>query len=154
MKLQEEQIRQILELISRVEDKELRIEVGDIVITVKEGDGVRAFRLTPIDEIVKEVLPKKEIPKKPKKEVLKGEDIITVKAPSSGVFYRRPDPDAPPYVEIGSIVEPGDTLGLIEVMKSFGPIVSEVKGEVVDILVEDGKPVEYGQELFLIKRIE
>lgn len=154
MKLQEEQIRQILDLISRVEEKELKIEVGDIVITVKEGDGVKAFQLTPIDEIVKEVLPKKEIPKKPKKEVLKGEDIITVKAPSAGVFYRRPDPDSPPYVEIGSMVEPGDTLGLIEVMKSFGPIVSEVKGEVVDILVEDGKPVEYGQELFLIKRIE
>ncbi len=151
MKLQEEQIRQILDLISRVEEKELKIEVGDMVITVKEGDGVRAFRLTPIDEVVKEVLPKKEIPEK---KVIKGEDIITVKAPSAGVFYRRPDPDSPPYVEIGSMVEPGDTLGLIEVMKSFGPIVSEVKGEVVDILVEDGKPVEYGQELFLIKRIE
>lgn len=151
MKLQEEQIKQILDLISRVEEKELKIEVGDMVITVKEGDGVRAFRLTPIDEVVKEVLPKKEIPEK---KVIKGEDIITVKAPSAGVFYRRPDPDSPPYVEIGSMVEPGDTLGLIEVMKSFGPIVSEVKGEVVDILVEDGKPVEYGQELFLIKRIE
>lgn len=140
MRLQEEQIRKLVDLIESVNEKELRVEIGDMIITIKEGDGIRAFKLTPLEEI-------------PKKETKKEENVLVIKAPSAGIFYRRPEPKAPPYVEIGTIVEPGDTLALIEVMKSFGPVVSEVKGEVVDILVEDGKTVEYGQTLFLIKRI-
>jgi len=139
MKLQEEQLRKLIAIIEGINEKELKIQAGDMIITLKEGDGIKVFKLTPVDEYSIE----KEI---------KEEDIVTIKAPSAGVFYRRPEPSAPPYVEIGSIVEPGDTLALIEVMKTFGPVVSEVKGEVIDILAEDGKPVEYGQTLFLIKR--
>ena len=146
MRLGEEQIRKLLDLIESIEEKELRIEAGDMIITIKEGDGVKAFKLTPLEEIPI----KKEAPKEEEK---KEEDIVVIKAPSAGIFYRRPEPNAPPYVEDGSIVEPGDTLALIEVMKSFGPVVSEVKGEVIEILAEDGKTVEYGQTLFLIKRM-
>jgi len=69
-----------------------------------------------------------------------------------GTFYRAPSPDSAPYVEIGDRVEPGKTVCIIEAMKLFNEIESEVKGEVVKMLVENGQPVEYGQKLFLIRK--
>ena len=146
MKLTQEQIEQLMRILEKIEADQLRIEAGDFIIYMREGS-IETYKLEPVKEIKIE---EKEQAAEKKEE---GE-IIAITAPSAGVFYRRPDPDSPPYVEVGSKVEPGDTLALIEVMKSFAPIVSEVKGEVVDILVEDGAAVEYGQKLFLIKRIE
>jgi oxaloacetate decarboxylase alpha subunit len=69
-----------------------------------------------------------------------------------GTFYRAPAPDAEPFVEIGQIVETGQTLCIIEAMKLMNEIEAEFSGEIVDILVENGQPVEYGQPLFLIRR--
>jgi acetyl-CoA carboxylase biotin carboxyl carrier protein len=83
-------------------------------------------------------------------------DLIPVPAPSEGVFYRRPGPDSPAYVEQGAEVSAGATLGLVEVMKSFnqitygGPALPE-RGVVVKILVEDTAEVSFGQPLFLIR---
>jgi biotin carboxyl carrier protein len=83
-------------------------------------------------------------------------DLITVTAPSEGVFYRRPGPDSPPYVEAGSAVSIGSVLGLVEVMKSFnqitygGPGLPE-RGRVERVLVEDAAEVAFGQTLFLIR---
>ena len=81
---------------------------------------------------------------------------IVVKSPTEGIFYRRPDPTAPSYVEVGSIVEPGAQLGLVEVMKCFNRIQLEGDGlpsrlEVVSILVEDSGEVANGQPLFVLK---
>ena len=144
MRPKQEQIDQLMHILENIEADQLKIEAGEFIIYVRDGR-IEIYRLEPVNEIREQTKEKKE---------KKGEEIFTITAPSAGVFYRRPDPDSPPYVEVGSIVEPGDTLALIEVMKSFAPIVSEVKGEVVEILVEDGAAVEYGQTLFLIKRIE
>jgi biotin carboxyl carrier protein len=83
-------------------------------------------------------------------------DLIPVPTPSEGIFYRRPGPDSPAYVEEGDEVGAGATLGLVEVMKSFnqitygGPALPE-RGVVVKILVEDSAEVSYGQALFLIR---
>jgi acetyl-CoA carboxylase biotin carboxyl carrier protein len=71
-----------------------------------------------------------------------------------GVFYRAPSPGADPYVEVGSFVEKGQTLCIIEAMKLMNEIESEYRGQVVEILVENGQPVEYGQPLFLIEPAE
>ena len=74
-----------------------------------------------------------------------------VKAPMIGTFYRKPSPDADSYVEVGSVVEPDTVVCIIEAMKVMNEIKAEVKGTIAEVLVEDGKPVEYGQALFRIE---
>ena len=74
-----------------------------------------------------------------------------VKSPMIGTFYRKPSPDADFYVEVGSVVEPDTVVCIIEAMKVMNEIKAEVKGTIAEVLVEDGKPVEYGQALFRIE---
>lgn len=74
-----------------------------------------------------------------------------VKSPMVGTFYLKPSPTSEPYVEIGKTVKKGDTLCIIEAMKLMNEIESEYQGKIKEILVEDGKPVEYGTELFIIE---
>ncbi|MDR7487669.1 MAG: acetyl-CoA carboxylase biotin carboxyl carrier protein, partial [Armatimonadota bacterium] len=74
-----------------------------------------------------------------------------ITAPMVGTFYRAPAPDAPPFVNEGDVVQPGQTVCIIEAMKLFNEIQSEVAGRVARILVENGSPVEYGQPLILIE---
>jgi len=76
---------------------------------------------------------------------------IEIKAPMVGTFYRSPAPDAPPFVETGTDIEPGQVICIIEAMKLMNEIKSEVKGKIVDILVENAQPVEFGHVLFLIE---
>ena len=76
---------------------------------------------------------------------------IEVKSPMVGTFYRAPSPEAAPFVEIGQEIEVGQVICIIEAMKLMNEIKSEVKGKIVDILVENGEPVEFGQNLFLIE---
>lgn len=82
-----------------------------------------------------------------------GEDrnIHYVTSPMVGTFYRAPSPTSPPFVDIGDAVKKGQTLCIVEAMKLMNEIECDVNGLVVDILVENGKPVEYGQRLFAIK---
>ncbi|MGH8004875.1 MAG: acetyl-CoA carboxylase biotin carboxyl carrier protein [Limisphaerales bacterium] len=79
--------------------------------------------------------------------------LVPIKSPMVGTFYRAPAPDAKPYIEIGDIVEPGQVVCIIEAMKLMNEIESEVKGRIVKIPAESGKPVEFGQALFLIEPI-
>lgn len=99
------------------------------------------------EEIVKE---KKEEIKEVKKEI-KEDNIYILKSPLVGTFYRAPSPESPPYVEIGDEVKKGDILCIIEAMKIMNEIESEVNGKIIDILVENAKPVEFGQPLFKIE---
>ena len=85
-----------------------------------------------------------------KEEENTNEKLIAVKAPIIGTFYRKPAPDKDPFVEIGKVVKEGDVLCVIEAMKLFNEIESEVSGKIVEILVEDSSPVEFEQPLFLI----
>ena len=75
----------------------------------------------------------------------------TVKSPMVGTLYRAPNPEADPFVTVGSTVKVGDTLCIIEAMKLMNEIESEFAGTVVEILVENGQPIEYGQPLFVIE---
>lgn len=74
-----------------------------------------------------------------------------IKSPIVGTFYRSPSPDAPPYVDVGSKVKPGTVLCIVEAMKLMNEIESDIAGTIVKINVENGKPVEYGQVLFLVE---
>ena len=75
---------------------------------------------------------------------------ITVKSPIIGTFYRKPSPDKPLFVEVGQTIAEGDVLCIIEAMKLFNEIESEVSGKIVKILVDDSSPVEFDQPLFLV----
>lgn len=78
-------------------------------------------------------------------------NLITIKSPMIGTFYRRPSPDKPNFLEVGDEVSTGKVVCIIEAMKLFNEIESEVSGKVVKVLVEDSSPVEYDQPLFLVE---
>ncbi len=77
-------------------------------------------------------------------------NYITIKSPMIGTFYRKPSPDKPVFAEVGDEVAPGKVVCIIEAMKLFNEIESEVKGRIVKVLAEDQTPVEYDQPLFLV----
>ena len=79
-------------------------------------------------------------------------DSVDVTCPFVGTFYRAPSPDAPSFVEIGSVVRPGQTLCIVEAMKLMNEIEAEVSGTVVEVYAQNGKPVEFGAKLFRIKK--
>jgi len=81
----------------------------------------------------------------------KASNTLEVKAPMVGTFYRAPTPEAPPYVEVGQIIEAGQVVCIIEAMKLMNEIKSEVKGKLVEILVDNSEPVEFGQSMFIIE---
>ncbi len=76
---------------------------------------------------------------------------VEIKAPMVGTFYRAPSPEAPPYVEVGQIIEPGQVICIIEAMKLMNEIKSEIKGKILEILIDNAEPVEFGQPMFLIE---
>lgn len=78
---------------------------------------------------------------------------VEIKAPMVGTFYRAPTPEAPPYAEVGQIVEQGQVICVIEAMKLMNEIKSEIKGKILEILVDNSEPVEFGQPIFLIEPI-
>jgi acetyl-CoA carboxylase biotin carboxyl carrier protein len=79
-------------------------------------------------------------------------ESVDVTSPFVGSFFRAPSPDTPPFVEVGSVVRPGQTLCIIEAMKLMNEIESECAGTVIEIFAQNGKSVEYGQKLFRIKK--
>jgi len=88
---------------------------------------------------------------KPREPAMPEKNLSAVKAPMVGTFYRSPGPDAKPYAEIGQTVEIGQVVCIIEAMKLMNEIKSEVKGKIVEILVENARSVEYGQTLFVVE---
>jgi acetyl-CoA carboxylase biotin carboxyl carrier protein len=81
----------------------------------------------------------------------KADNLVTIKSPMIGTFYRKSSPDKPSFVEVGDEVNPGKVVCIIEAMKLFNEIESEVKGKIVKVLVDDASPVEYDQPLFLVE---
>ncbi|HZF55675.1 MAG TPA: acetyl-CoA carboxylase biotin carboxyl carrier protein [Polyangiaceae bacterium] len=79
-------------------------------------------------------------------------DVVFVTSPFVGTFYRSPSPDAPSFVEVGSSIREGQTLCIIEAMKLMNEIEADAAGTIVEILAENGKPVEFGQKLFKVRR--
>ncbi|MFA5287082.1 MAG: acetyl-CoA carboxylase biotin carboxyl carrier protein [Candidatus Omnitrophota bacterium] len=76
---------------------------------------------------------------------------LEIKSPMVGTFYRAPSPESPSYVEMGQKVEPGQVICIIEAMKLMNEIKSEIKGKILEVLVDNGEPIEFGQPLFLIE---
>ena len=78
-------------------------------------------------------------------------NTVTIKSPMIGTFYRSPSPDKPSFVNVGDDITPGKVVCIIEAMKLFNEIESEISGKIVKVLVEDASPVEYDQPLFLVE---
>lgn len=81
----------------------------------------------------------------------KADNLITIKSPMVGTFYRTPNPESPVFVNVGDDVKPGKVVCIIEAMKLFNEIESEISGKIVKILVDNATPVEYDQPLFLVE---
>lgn len=122
----------------------LEIRKGDFTLILsKKGEKIK--------ELEAKASSPEEIVEKSKEEFQSAGNLIYVKSPLVGTFYRAPSPESPPFVEVGSKVKKGDILCIIEAMKVMNEIKSEVEGTVKEILVENGKPVEFGEVLFVIE---
>ncbi len=129
----------------KTSDFELKIEKEPPKVVVSENQTA----VVEISEKPQEFKSEKLLP--PSEDVQTEEEKLhVIKSPLVGTFYRAPAPGAPPFVEEGDIVSPGQVLCIIEALKVMNEIESDVRGKVVKILVENGQPVEYGQPLFLI----
>jgi acetyl-CoA carboxylase biotin carboxyl carrier protein len=156
--LDKEFIKEIIRLLNQMEFSKFELKVGDFHIKLE-----KEFKTHPM-EPVSTSLPSSASSSSPAATSSSKEQEATseegkedyekkyhvIKSPLVGTFYRSPAPGAPPFVEEGDIVSPGQVLCIIEALKVMNEIESDVRGRIVKILVENGQPVEYGQPLFLI----
>jgi oxaloacetate decarboxylase alpha subunit len=149
-------IKEIKEMINLMNENglvELEIEKEGMRIRLKKiSQGTDGFT-GPI-VIEREKIPQ-PLHKNETQESIKKMSVQTVeiRAPMVGTFYRAPSPEAPPYVEIGQTIEVGQVICIIEAMKLMNEIKSEIKGKILEILVDNAEPVEFGQPMFLIEPV-
>ncbi|MFZ9262644.1 MAG: acetyl-CoA carboxylase biotin carboxyl carrier protein [Chitinophagaceae bacterium] len=155
------QIQDLVKMVNKSNISELSIEEKDIKITIKQkedkyvtGVPVQQVQAVQAAPVVSQAPAQAASPAAPKAAAPAAADnLLTIKSPMIGTFYRRPSPDKPNFVEEGDEVKNGKVVCIIEAMKLFNEIESEVSGRVVKILVEDSTPVEYDQPLFLVEPI-
>lgn len=151
------EIQTLIKFVAKSGATEVKLEMEDIKITIKTG-GDERLETTTIVQQHPGIIPSAPVVQAPVAEVTEttapaaneNENLITVKSPIIGTFYRKPSPDKPNFAEIGQEINEGDVLCVIEAMKLFNEIESEVKGKIVKILVDDSTPVEFDQPLFLV----
>jgi len=146
-----EDILKIIEIFEKSNLTELEIKIDEPKFKIKlsknnqiQGQVIQVPQIQNFQPIQKE-----EVIKEIKEE--KKENIHIIKSPLVGTFYRAPSPGAEPFIKEGDFVKKGQVLCIVEAMKVMNEIESDVDGVVERILVENGKPVEYGQELFIIR---
>ena len=153
-------IQNLIKFVAKSGASEVKLETDDVKITIKTGSDTETT-------IVQQVPMQAQMPIQPQMQAAPSaapapaateapaapaEDskYITIKSPIIGTFYRKPSPDKPLFVEVGQSIAEGDVLCIIEAMKLFNEIESEVSGKIVKILVDDASPVEFDQPLFLV----
>lgn len=153
------QIQELIKMVNKSNLSELTIEEKDFKVTIRQKDEIiqqtvisgqfQSAQLPPqpVQQAIAAPVPAAS-PTQPATEDTS--KLITIKSPMIGTFYRRASPDKPLLVEVGAEVTPGKTVCIIEAMKLFNEIESEIKGKIVKVLVEDQSPVEYDQPLFLV----
>jgi acetyl-CoA carboxylase biotin carboxyl carrier protein len=154
-------IQDLVKIINKTNISEISIEEADFKITIKQKEDkveTTAVAAAPVYLPAAAPAPAAAIaaapapaatPAAPAAEA--AATTITIKSPMIGTFYRSSSPDKPAFVNIGDDVEPGKVVCIVEAMKLFNEIESEVKGKIVKVLVEDASPVEYDQPLFLVE---
>ena len=148
-----EAFRLIEEMLQLMESRglvELEMEHQGLRIRLKKASSSPAPHLVEyVAGIPQPVAP--QAPAVPAKPTAEESRRIIIKSPMVGTFYRAPAPDAPPFVEIGQDLDTGQVVCIIEAMKLMNEIKAEVSGRIVDVLVENGAPVEFGQPLFAVE---
>jgi len=142
------EIKEVIQLMNENQLSEFEMEKDGLKIRLKkDAGGVEhvVYETRPSAQSSRSSAP--EIKEAPKPPVIKS----TVKSPMVGTFYASPAPDAPPFLQAGSEIQVGQVICIIEAMKLMNEIKSEVKGKVVEVLVHNGDPVEFGQPLFVLE---
>lgn len=153
-------IQQLIDFISQSGLDEVNIETTDLKISVKRyGQGVPAAPAAPVAPVAAAPAVQAPVASAPAAVATPAvaapkvdtSNYITIKSPMIGTFYRSANPESPMFVEVGDSVTEGKVVCIIEAMKLFNEIESEVSGRIVKILVENATPVEYDQPLFLVE---
>jgi acetyl-CoA carboxylase biotin carboxyl carrier protein len=152
------EIQNLIKFVANSGVAEVKLEMDDVKITIRttlEGNVTEATYVQQLP--VQNALPQAAAPQQiapvaaaPEAPVVENAHYITIKSPIIGTFYRKPAPDKPMFVEVGKSIAKGDVLCVIEAMKLFNEIESEISGKIVKILVDDMSPVEFDQPLFLV----
>nr|WP_315253275.1 acetyl-CoA carboxylase biotin carboxyl carrier protein [uncultured Flavobacterium sp.] len=152
------EIQNLIKFVANSGVAEVKLEMDDVKITIRttlEGNVTEATYVQQLP--AQNALPQAAAPQQiapvavaPVAEPVEKNNYITIKSPIIGTFYRKPSPDKPMFVEVGKSIGKGDVLCVIEAMKLFNEIESEVSGKIVKILVDDMSPVEFDQPLFLV----
>ena len=163
MNLDHEELHRLLATLAESDIQEFRLEGEDFCLEVKRNlapssDSIASNKKIISDDIdspppqsKSDALP---VPSTPPPSVPGSRsDLVEVTAPMVGTFYRAPGPEEPPFVEIGSRINVGQAVCILEAMKLMNELESEVSGEVIEILVENGTPVEFGQVLMRLKPV-
>jgi acetyl-CoA carboxylase biotin carboxyl carrier protein len=154
------QIQELIKMINKSNIGEVTIEQKDFKVTVKQKEEnvtqvVSSAPMISAPAPMAAMLasaPAPAAPAAPKTAPASdNSNLITIKSPMIGTFYRKAGPDKPNFVEVGTDVAPGKVVCIIEAMKLFYEIESEVKGRIVKVLVDDASPVEFDQPLFLVE---
>lgn len=160
-------ILELLRFVSKSDLNEVIVEEGEFRLTIRRGQAVTftaasAAMPTPVALPVgtpapapstpaSTTPPAVETPETKKESAPSPKKVEYIRSPMVGTFYRRPSPDKEPYVKVGDTIQPGQVVCIIEAMKLFNEIQSEISGRILRILVEDAQPVEYDQPLFEVE---
>lgn len=161
------EIQNLIKFVAKSGASEVKLEMDDVKITIKTGGEEREREHTYIQQVpMQGQMQQQQMPQQQQqapapsqeKPAAEGGKVpaeesskyVTVKSPIIGTLYRKPSPDKPVFVEVGDTIKEGDVLCIIEAMKLFNEIESEVSGTIVKVLVEDSSPVEFDQPLFLV----
>ncbi len=155
------QIQELIKTINKSNISELTVEQGDFKITIKQENNSQVQYVQAPQPVahVHHAPPAQALPAAPAaagtpaadKPVAAATNITTIKSPMIGTFYRSSSPDKPAFVSVGDEIKAGQVLCIIEAMKLFNEIESEVSGRLVKVIADDSSPVEYDQPLFLIE---
>jgi acetyl-CoA carboxylase biotin carboxyl carrier protein len=154
------EIQNLIKFVAKSGASEVKLEMEDVKITIRTGSAktettiVQAAPMAGLQQVAPAPIASAPAVAESSQPVSSTESddskYITVKSPIIGTFYRKPSPDKPNFVEVGTDIGVGDTVCVIEAMKLFNEIESEVSGKIVKVLVDDSSPVEFDQPLFLV----
>ena len=150
------EIQNLIKFVAKSGASEVKLEMEDVKITIRTGSErteTTIVQAAPMQGMPHMAAPMAAAPvAEQPAAVAESEDAkyITIKSPIIGTFYRKPSPDKPNFAEVGTEVSIGDTVCVIEAMKLFNEIESEISGKIVKVLVDDSSPVEFDQPLFLV----